>query len=173
MTLKTEKENETTDTEMMQDSNENPSCEARIGAALESRLADLWAFAEGPYDEDDNPTGYDAEEVGEPFEYGLSIDFVEPDTFGTEGHDGYIRYQLSWGGPADEFRIDAHGRVTYIFQDWWDHAERRVYGADAERVLDHLMLNEYPSITQSAHILIKDVPAEVWMWMSEVNDEEE
>ena len=59
-------------------------------------------------------------------EYGLCFDYVEPNTF-EDQERGYLRWQLSWGGPSDEFRffIDEHGGITdieYHFLDWFDGA---------------------------------------------------
>jgi len=145
------------------------SCETRINAHLESRLEDLrtlWnaytnAGGECPECEgegdifdmglDDwrkcpacegNGTldeGGNVEDLGNMFDYGLAFDYVAPETFGEDQEEGYFRYQLSWGGPSDEFRVfaDKRGewswsvyRVTYNFMDWYDGAERRLFGED-------------------------------------------
>jgi hypothetical protein len=52
---------------------------------------------------------------------------------------GYWRYQLSWGGPSDEFRFYAGGcgdqepyRISYVFLDWFDGHERGLVGHDFE-----------------------------------------
>lgn len=63
-------------------------------------------------------------------EYGLAIDYVEDGTEFNPG-GGYVRYQLSWGGPSDEFRFyvdaDLHCyRIDYAFLDWFDGATRDV-----------------------------------------------
>ena len=54
-------------------------------------------------------------------EYHLSIDVVP-----AEGKEaGYIRYQLSWGGPSDEIRIysgENGGIIEYWYLDWFDGA---------------------------------------------------
>ena len=66
-------------------------------------------------------------------QYGLSWDYVEAED---ETESGYYRYQLSWGGPSDEFRIYiedcefnpkdgfdfATMKVFYHFADWFDGA---------------------------------------------------
>ena len=71
-------------------------------------------------------------------EYGLSWDFVIPGTFEDEEF-GYWRYQMSWGGPADEIRFytlvdedcfefgyesDMYEitKVQYVYQNWFDGA---------------------------------------------------
>jgi len=66
--------------------------------------------------------------AGEALEnYGLCFDYVAPHTF-TDQPEGYYRWQLSWGGPSDEFRIYVDDmcrpvRVEYWFMDWWDGAK--------------------------------------------------
>ena len=62
--------------------------------------------------------------------YGLCFDYVERGTF-TDQERGYFRYQLSWGGPSDEFRIyvDYDKQITHIdywFLDWFDGASVRI-----------------------------------------------
>lgn len=62
--------------------------------------------------------------------YGLAFDYVEKGTF-TDQERGYFRYQLSWGGPSDEFRIyvDYDKQITHIdywFLDWGDGASVRI-----------------------------------------------
>ena len=74
-------------------------------------------------------------DIGTMFEYGLSFDYVGPDI----GRSGYFRYQLSWGGPSDEFRIYAERisewqwsvwKVEYWFMDWFDKAHKALTGDD-------------------------------------------
>ena len=61
---------------------------------------------------------------------GLSFDFVSVDTF-KDQERGYWRFQMSWGGPSDEFRIytDDQNNIDYIeywYMDWFDGASIRV-----------------------------------------------
>ena len=57
---------------------------------------------------------------------GLCFDYVDPNTFNNQ-KEGYWRWQLSWGGPGDEFRIyinpdkSVH-RIEYWYLDWFDGA---------------------------------------------------
>jgi len=107
----------------------------------------------GPLEASYSPADYDDEEErGEAviemlqdaaneqrYEYGLCADYVSAGTFDDDG-PGYFRYQLSWGGPSDEFRffLDADQtcyKVTYCFQDWFDGAERVLYGTDKDLLL--------------------------------------
>ena len=65
-------------------------------------------------------------------EYPLSFSYVEANYFandrGEHTHEGYHRYQMSYGGPQDEIRFYELKkgyvyRVTYAFLDWYDGAE--------------------------------------------------
>ncbi len=109
------------------------SCEDRIESHLEGRLGDLrvlWANYCGGDESDDD--------LGSMSEYGLGFDYVAPETFNDQP-EGYFRYQLSWGGPGDEFRIYAQRvgeynfsvyRIEYWFIDWNDGAHKVLEGDD-------------------------------------------
>lgn len=61
---------------------------------------------------------------------GLCFDFVAANTFDDQPC-GYWRWQLSTGGPADEFRIYTDvdkniDRVEYVYLDWFDGAIHKV-----------------------------------------------
>ena len=61
---------------------------------------------------------------------GLCFDFVAANTFDDQPC-GYWRWQLSTGGPGDEFRIYTDvdkniDRVEYVFLDWFDGAIHEV-----------------------------------------------
>jgi len=61
---------------------------------------------------------------------GLCFDFVEANTFDNQPC-GYWRWQLSWGGPGDEFRVFTDvdkniDRVEYVYLDWFDGAIHKV-----------------------------------------------
>ena len=103
------------------------TCQDRVNESLESRLEDLtklWeAYCEG------NEDKY-SDELGNIFEYGLCFDYVAPDTFKDQEH-GYFRYQLSYGGPSDEFRFYCNldytpYKIEYWFLDWNDGAHKNV-----------------------------------------------
>ena len=58
---------------------------------------------------------------------GLCFDYVDPNTFNDQ-KEGYWRWQLSWGGPGDEFRIYVNPnksvhRIEYWYLDWFDGAK--------------------------------------------------
>jgi len=74
------------------------------------------------------------DDLGTFNEYGLCFDYVAAGTFDDQ-EQGYFRYQLSYGGPSDEFRFytDA-GRncycIEYWFLDWGDGAHRELRDDD-------------------------------------------
>ena len=77
------------------------------------------------------------EEGAQLHEHGLWFDFVEPNTFDDQP-DGYWRYQMSWGGPADEIRYHldgdrSHGlKVEYWYLNWFDGASVHLTGDDKD-----------------------------------------
>ena len=99
------------------------TCEERIGRHLASRLEtpqEIWnqtVAGEAEYTDDGDNL----------YEFGLSFDYVAPETFNDQ-YEGYWRYQLSCGGPSDEFRffVSPGGtmpyRIEYWFLDWCDGA---------------------------------------------------
>jgi len=119
--------------------NRSTSCKARWKTSKDERIRDLrtlfTAYRDG---EEERHSG----ELGTFPEYGLCFDYVAPETF-TDQPEGYWRYQLSWGGPSDEFRFYAGGcgeqrpyRITYVFMDWFDGHERALVGRDLELMRD-------------------------------------
>ena len=81
-------------------------------------------------DEDKRKPNEDYESYEDFFDYvnqsGLCFDFVSVDTFEDQDR-GYWRFQMSWGGPSDEFRIytDDQNEIEYIeywYMDWFDGA---------------------------------------------------
>jgi len=83
-------------------------------------------------------------EAGNFCEHGLSFDYVTAGTF--EGQkEGYFRYQISWGGPSDEFRFYTDAgfclhRVEYWFLDWFDGSRIILKDSDLEllgEIFDH------------------------------------
>ena len=114
---------------------DQPTCEQRVRPALDrtlESLQSLWAL----YQEDCEAYNDD----GNLATYHLSFDYVPEGTFDDQ-EEGYFRYQLSWGGPSDEFRFFVGPgfhppRVEYWFLDWFDGASRRLHGAERELLED-------------------------------------
>jgi len=103
------------------------TCKERINDEYADRIDTIESIfdrIDHGYDIDD-PDYVDEAET-ELDEYYLCFDYVEPNTF-EDQHRGYLRWQLSWGGPSDEFRffIDEQGGIIdieYHFMDWFDGA---------------------------------------------------
>ena len=111
------------------------SCASRWKANKDGRIADLRQLLAAWRDGDEDRH---ANDLGTLSEYGLGFDYVPPGTFADQ-KEGYWRYQLSWGGPSDEFRFYASGcgehapyRISYAFLDWFDGHEEALAGGDFE-----------------------------------------
>jgi hypothetical protein len=128
--------------EPMSNPERKQSCEARIERELKHRLADikrLWMA---------HCNGSDGEQDVSIADYGLCFDYVPGGTF-SDQREAYFRYQLSWGGPSDEFRFFVNPdfschRIEYWFLDWFDGAHQILTGED-----EHLL-------------------SELWEWLREI-----
>tara|TARA_R100001460_G_C3517650_1_gene172215 strand:- start:235 stop:687 length:453 start_codon:yes stop_codon:yes gene_type:complete len=67
---------------------------------------------------------------------GLCFDRVEAGTF-EDQRAGYWRWQLSWGGPADEFRLFDNNDLEYWYLDWGDGACVNV----KDEIFENIMAN--------------------------------
>jgi len=106
------------------------TCKERIDEHYSGRIADIRKLWESycSDNEDGDP------ELGRFNEYGLCFDYVSPGTF-EDQPEGYFRYQLSWGGPSDEFRFyvdedKSIDNIEYVFMDWFDGATMDVTDED-------------------------------------------
>ena len=108
---------------------------------MEARARDIRDIMERQ--EDTNETI--ADQAYEDFyQYGLCFDYVAPYTF-EDQRAGYWRWQISWGGPAEEFRIyvdpetDRVKEVDFFYTEGWgdDHTINldRVYRLNANKFL--------------------------------------
>ncbi|KKN79728.1 hypothetical protein LCGC14_0337500 [marine sediment metagenome] len=114
------------------------SCSSRIRDHYNSEMETMRVFHE-------NCEGN--EETGPFNEYGLDLSLVESGTFNDQPEE-YIRYQLSWGGPSDEFRyyFNHDGSVhtiEYWFLDWNDGAHITLDGEDFDIMNDIYSMNEF------------------------------
>ena len=101
------------------------TCRERVDEMYNDTLETIRQMLDG---KDEN--GEDRDPIEMLSEYGLGIDYVEPGTF-SDQEVGYLRWQLSWGGPGDEFRfyIDADlapYKIEYWFLDWYDGAHKLI-----------------------------------------------
>ena len=112
------------------------SCREKVRDKLRDRVTDistLWRL----YQKD--PDAYHPD-LGNFHEYGLCFDYVAKGTFSDQKR-GYFRWQLSWGGPADEFRFYTDELlnpvdIEYWFLDWFDGADVALRGRDYELLND-------------------------------------
>jgi len=121
--------------------NKQATCKDRVKSHLKGRIADLKplfkAWQEG---NEEQVKDVDGNEIGTFDEYGLSFDYVAPNTFKGQGR-GYFRYQLSTGGPGDEFRYYCDEnfnltRIEYWFIDWFDGAKLILKNGDYTLMAD-------------------------------------
>lgn len=137
----------------MSNDTKNPTCAERIASALESRmsaiapdlddmeLAQLVELAEyhgitlDAPDEDD-----DEDDITEAVRDTIR-DELDPSAIvlGISTMTVY-RVDLSCGGPADWLELNWDGSGwdggRYVYQDWYDSAERRIDSATAERIAE-------------------------------------
>ena len=107
------------------------TCKDRVADHLKGRIADLtklWKNYQSGIDEYENDP-----DIGNFHEYGLSFDYVARNTF-TDQTTPYFRYQLSYGGPSDEFRFFVGpdlelNSIEYWFLDWYDGASVELKGS--------------------------------------------
>jgi len=67
---------------------------------------------------------------------GLCFDRVEAGTF-KDQRAAYWRWQLSWGGPSEEFRLFDNGDLEYWYLDWFDGACVEV----TDEIFENIMAN--------------------------------
>lgn len=105
----------------METATEKQSIEERAREHLWSRAKDIKSIMERQQSEDSEIADQAYEDF---YQYGLSFDYVHPFTFDDQ-RAGYWRWQISWGGPSEEFRIykDQNHQVKAIdftFLDWYE-----------------------------------------------------
>lgn len=108
------------------------NCKEKVGAALQSRFEDiekLWNL----WKEDSEASDPD---LGNFNEYGLAFDYVAPGSFNDQ-KQGYFRYQISYGGPSEEFRFFTDEnfrpyRIEFWYLDWFDGAKQVLRGKKLE-----------------------------------------
>ena len=98
------------------------TCKERVKGHLDGRIEDLRKLMKAYHEDPDKSL----DDLGNMYEYGLCFDYVAPKTF-EDQEQGYFRYQLSWGGPGDEFRFYCGPEfiphlIEYWFLDWYDGA---------------------------------------------------
>ena len=117
-------------------------CSEQVQEALESRMDDIARMHKAGYwTEDDDVPEELREELPGLANYGLCINKVEAETFEDQSKP-YIRYQLSWGGPSEEFRLYEDGTLEFWFLDWFDGASVEVLGEDKGIIEEIIEMSE-------------------------------
>lgn len=91
---------------------------------MNGRIEDFKKFIEWEQGEDEDLRDNGDGELCPFHQYGLGIGYVAQGTF-TGQRKGYLRYQLSYGGPSDEVRFyyaypgdRTPDRIEYVYMDW-------------------------------------------------------
>ena len=115
---------------------EEKQCKDRVREEFTGRLQDLRVIWEAEKEGSEGEADLKRQDLDLPTlnEYGLCFDYVPAHTFQGQRR-GYFRYQLSWGGPSDEFRFFVNpdlstDRIEYWFLDWFDGAKVILRGDD-------------------------------------------
>jgi len=125
------------------------SCKERVRPALQQAIKDLRrlyeAYSQGKEE---------VEDLGSLWDYGLCFDYVPVGTFKGK-NQGYFRYQLSWGGPSDEFRFFVDPdlsvyKIQYWFLDWFDGASIELQGEDFQLLKDIFELFKDMGVAEKA-----------------------
>ena len=95
-------------------------CIDLVEERFQDRLATIKQALQNLYD------GQEPDSEGGLFDIALGFDFVPAYTF-EDQEEHYFRWQLSWGGPSDEFRVYTDNqnninRIEYWYMDWFDGA---------------------------------------------------
>jgi len=126
-------------------------CKDKVKGSFKSRYQDVIAlykaYLEG------NEDGI--EDLGNIFEYGLSFDYVAPNTF-RDQKVGYFRYQISYGGPSEEFRIFTNPdftpyKIEFWYLDWFDGASYKLTGKKFEE-FSEFFINFFVETESAKHV---------------------
>jgi hypothetical protein len=149
-------------------------CKDLVAINLKSRIEDLkilWNLFNSDSESND-------ENLGNMYEYGLAFDYVAPNTFNGQ-RKGYFRYQLSWGGPSDEFRFFAHPilssldsyysnaitrisgweleKIEYWYLDWFDGANKKLTGKNLTLITE-IFQSFFVDSESATNVYLKDNP---------------
>ena len=111
----------------------DPTCEERIDEELGYTLECLERLWISYKRDSERYVG----NLGRFDEYHLWFGYEEGGTSQNK-EAGYWQYQLSTGGPGDEFRFFTDGeggtlyKIEYWYLEWWDGASREIVGRDRE-----------------------------------------
>jgi hypothetical protein len=97
-----------------------------------------------------NSEEQETEELGSLGDYGLSIDYVTKGTF-TDQRKGYFRYQLSWGGPSEEFRYYVQtDKLEFWLLDWFDGAKVTITSKVNKEIIKEILGWKFENLAETA-----------------------
>lgn len=132
---------------------EEESMIKRTEKAFNSRMEDIKILNELSLMEQDNENDYPniiqeiKDKYGNKEDYGLSLDYVEEGTF-EDQREPYIRFQLSWGGPSEEFRIYATNEIEFWFLDWFKGEHKNLNDEESNELFNFLSCNSYEELKE-------------------------
>ena len=136
-----------------QEREKDPTCKERVKESCKSRFNAIMTL----YKADCEGIEY-VEDLGTIHEYGLSFDYVAPGTY-TGQRVGYFRYQISWGGPSEEFRIWTNPdlspyKIQFWFLDWSDGASLTLTGKRFDQFAD--FFTSYFVASETARVVLEE-----------------
>ena len=111
------------------------SCKDQIQDSLKRKMNNLKKLWVAYYSGEE-----EVEDLGTFYEYGLCFDYVPQGTF-TDQKKAYFRYQISWGGPSEEFRFYVNPdlsvyKIEFWFLDWNDGASLELQGENYKLMVE-------------------------------------
>jgi hypothetical protein len=120
----------------------NLKCKDRVSKSYHSRMNDIKTL----FNSEDQET----EELGSLGDYGLSIDYVTKGTF-SDQRKGYFRYQLSWGGPSEEFRYYVQNdKLEFWLLDWFDGAKVTITSETNKEIIKEILGWKFEDLKETA-----------------------
>lgn len=120
----------------------NQKCKARVKAHYKSRMTDIKTL----YNAEEQQT----EELGSLYDYGLCIDYVAKGTF-KDQRKGYFRYQLSYGGPSEEFRYFLNSdKLEFWLLDWFDGAKVTITNEQNKEIIKDIIQMKFENLAETA-----------------------
>lgn len=114
-------------------------CKDKVYKAFKGRFGDILKLWEADCNREADCNGQEdgVEDMGNIYEYGLSFDFVPAFTF-SDQEIPFFRYQISYGGPSEEFRffVDPHlvpYKIEFWYLDWFDGAKHTLRKRNFEK----------------------------------------
>jgi len=153
MEIKTNEERKTKEVQTLNQDGNKPDQEKKCSDIVEEKyqdrlkqfetaknFLDIEKSERNKFDEFLSDEYQELNQYGDFFDYvnqsGLCFDRVEAGTF-KDQRAAYWRWQLSWGGPSEEFRLFDNNDLEYWYLDWFDGACVKVQ----DEIFENIMAN--------------------------------